>query len=324
MTSPLTRIITAFPSLVKAVGGLTLLYSGSRILQLLYLYNRPSSLPRYLTEDAYALVTGGSDGIGFGFVEELLERGFNVIIHGRNETKLKGIRDRLVQQYPNRQIDIVVADASKADSVQNIADKCKGKTLRVLVNNVAGIITRPITVPLLENEPAIIDTHIDINTRFHVQLTRSLMPHLISSGKGVVLSIGSGGSSTGMPLASIYAGSKAFLLSWSASMKLEMEMTHQPIEFLFIQTGLVKSGAEPRRKPGFFIASSRGFAATALDRVGCGKRLVWAWWPHMVFEWFEILPESFFNWSIKMAIASKLKEEEELMRLEREGKATSG
>lgn len=40
-------------------------------------------------EASWALVTGGSDGIGYGFCRKLANEGFNILIVGRNEQKLK-------------------------------------------------------------------------------------------------------------------------------------------------------------------------------------------------------------------------------------------
>ena len=41
--------------------------------------------------DCWALVTGGSDGIGMGFAKELALKGMNVIISARGEDTLKEV-----------------------------------------------------------------------------------------------------------------------------------------------------------------------------------------------------------------------------------------
>ena len=56
---------------------------------------RYDDLKRYKGRDTWAIVTGGSDGIGLAFAERLAHRGFNVLITGRNEEKLKGVCERL-------------------------------------------------------------------------------------------------------------------------------------------------------------------------------------------------------------------------------------
>ena len=64
-----------------------------------------SGLPKYLrkTPDggaSWALVTGASDGIGRALSSEVAARGFNVLIHGRNESKLSNVREELAAVYP--------------------------------------------------------------------------------------------------------------------------------------------------------------------------------------------------------------------------------
>lgn len=56
---------------------------------------RSDDLQRYQGRDTWAVVTGGSDGIGLALAERLAFRGFNVLVTGRNEEKLKKVCDRL-------------------------------------------------------------------------------------------------------------------------------------------------------------------------------------------------------------------------------------
>lgn len=56
---------------------------------------RTDDLKRYKTRDAWAIVTGGSDGIGLGFARRLARRGFNVLVTGRNEEKLRNVVETL-------------------------------------------------------------------------------------------------------------------------------------------------------------------------------------------------------------------------------------
>lgn len=75
-------------------------------LDTLVVYLRPSKLPRYLhtknSQPAWALVTGASDGIGKAFAHSLAEAGFNVVIHGRNPSKLAVVLAELESTYPLR------------------------------------------------------------------------------------------------------------------------------------------------------------------------------------------------------------------------------
>ena len=58
-----------------------------------------------------ALVTGASDGIGKAIARELYYRGFNLIIHGRNEEKLRKVREQIQAQGGGRDVRLWVQDA---------------------------------------------------------------------------------------------------------------------------------------------------------------------------------------------------------------------
>ena len=89
------------------------------ILDFIWLYFlRPSSVKRYLHGRApYAIVTGATDGIGKATAAELVTRGFNVILHGRNEEKMRRVVDELRASAAGRastpEIRYFIADATK-------------------------------------------------------------------------------------------------------------------------------------------------------------------------------------------------------------------
>jgi 17beta-estradiol 17-dehydrogenase / very-long-chain 3-oxoacyl-CoA reductase len=81
------------------------------------------------TYETWAVVTGGYDGIGFAMAKDLAKKGFNILIIGRNENK---IRDRIAEiegqlNIKQLQIDYFVADFAKLDKISDyknlIADK---------------------------------------------------------------------------------------------------------------------------------------------------------------------------------------------------------
>jgi len=123
------------------VGAATTCYWAIQLARYLYCYIRPSSLPRYnpTGKDAWALVTGATGGIGFGFAEELSERGFNVFLHGRNREKLNRRQEELQAKFPNIKYKIVVSDAADLhEDVNLIPNEVGNANLTVLVNNVGG------------------------------------------------------------------------------------------------------------------------------------------------------------------------------------------
>ena len=100
--------------ILSAIGTLTAVHLLYRLLRFIHLYFiQQSKLPRYLHsgENTYALVTGASDGIGVELARQLLAKGFNVILHGRNPEKLSRIQQDLSKQFPNRRAVVIAATA---------------------------------------------------------------------------------------------------------------------------------------------------------------------------------------------------------------------
>jgi len=136
-----TTYTMALPAaLLTALGTLTLTLLFLRLSRFLYLYLRPSSLPRYLhspdNHEPWALITG----IGKTIAHTLTQHGFNIIIlHGRNASKLSSLAATLHHSFPARRFRPAVLDASLASSTADLH-------LTVLVNNVAGgIVVQPLT-----------------------------------------------------------------------------------------------------------------------------------------------------------------------------------
>ena len=97
----------------SVVGSITTLLLALKLLRFIRLYTRSSSIKQYCKgKNTWALVTGASDGIGLGFAQELAQLGFNVVLHGRNPTKLEKVKGRLQQKYPNVSFRFAVVDAS--------------------------------------------------------------------------------------------------------------------------------------------------------------------------------------------------------------------
>ena len=82
--------------LIDICGIAVLLYAVYTVFYWIYVnFVRKDSLQRYKGRDTWAIVTGGSNGIGLAFAERLATRGFNVLITGRNEEKLKRVCEEL-------------------------------------------------------------------------------------------------------------------------------------------------------------------------------------------------------------------------------------
>ena len=102
---------------------------------------KPHDLSERYGKNTWALVTGATGGIGFEYCKQLMEKGFNVIISGRNEQKLVEMQNELKEMYTSVETKILVADFSESleeDFYMKLKDQLEGCDISVLVNN-AGV-----------------------------------------------------------------------------------------------------------------------------------------------------------------------------------------
>jgi short-subunit dehydrogenase len=241
-----------------------------------------------------ALVTGASDGIGLGFAHELARLGFNVILHGRNSTKLEGVKARLQQNYPEVNFRIAVLDASSTSyrQIDKLVASLQDLHITVLINNVGGGDKISPLALLTADE---VDSMINLNARFPTLITRALLPKLTKSIRpGLILTIGSTVDFV-VPYAVTYGGSKAFNMAWSSSLRLEMKAEGNNVEVLAVLVGKVTETASYKEPITFWTPDGRTMARAALQRVGCGKAVVVGYIGHAMQKFvLDILPASVF------------------------------
>lgn len=213
------------------------------------------------------MVTGSTDGIGTAFAMELASRGFSLILHGRNASKLSTVKATILKAYPNVKVHVFNYDAKTVEplSQTDLPDILKGRPLRVLINNVA--------IGYEAIGPEEIDHHLHVNIRFTTHLTEILMPILISNQPSLIMNIGSD-SDMGMPYVSVYSGTKAFLMSWGKGLAETMKDQGHDVEVLGLRISAFVGGENADLEPNWRIPSAEAMARMCLRRVGCGERIV--------------------------------------------------
>jgi 17beta-estradiol 17-dehydrogenase / very-long-chain 3-oxoacyl-CoA reductase len=275
---------------LAATGLITVLFSGYRFAAFIRIYLRPSSLEKYLGNGVYAVVTGASDGIGKAVAMELADRGFNIVLHGRNSEKLETVKSQIEEAHAGREVVTIVHDAG-ADSRLDIS-AIKSLPISVLVNNVGGGEPKAIA----DSSTTDVDRTITLNALFPTHLTCDLLPHF--SRPALILNVSSYVGVFPPPYLATYAGAKAFVTAFSNSLSREVES----VEAISLITGSVHSAGN--KKPVAFLRpDSATYAKSILSVVGCGRLSVFPYWPHAVQAWvFSLMPRSMLERAMKKAL----------------------
>jgi 17beta-estradiol 17-dehydrogenase / very-long-chain 3-oxoacyl-CoA reductase len=250
-------------------------------------YLRASQLHRYLHtrhgKPAWAMVTGASDGIGRALSNELAANGFNIVLHGRNPSKLTRVEQELLAAYPTRHFRILIADATQCapDVFKGIVNQVADLHLTVLISNAGGAPTataNPFKTLDGNTNKELADT-LHLNATFPTMLLNALIPTLARDGPALIIVVGSL-AAWGLPLVSAYGATKAYLLSLCQSVAREMRIKERDVEVMYLGVGSVTGVSHTSGAPSFFQPSASTLAKGALARVGCRRAVIVPYWPH--------------------------------------------
>ncbi|WP_160112599.1 SDR family NAD(P)-dependent oxidoreductase [Salicibibacter kimchii] len=183
-----------------------------------------------------ALITGASNGIGREYSYYLAEKGYNMILVSRSKSKLDELAADLQERYI---VDatVIVQDLSEEWAATHVYEKVTEKNLTVdmLINN-AGFGT---TGNFLGSSET--DTHkqVMLNVNAVVNMTQKFLPDMENRGSGAIINIASTSSFLPIPYMSVYAATKAFVLSFSES--LHKEYRGKGIRFLAVCPGTTET-----------------------------------------------------------------------------------
>lgn len=166
----------------------------------------------------YAVVTGGSDGIGLAIARELAGQGANILLIARDKSKLEAAQ--LDLSAFGTQVEILATDLSDTAQLGQVAAEILNLLpgIDILVNN-AGIGR---FIPFSDMNEQLLDLHLDLNIKSPYLLTRHLYPSL-KERKGNVLNISSYFSHRMLPgrTTTAYSASKGAIDAFTKSLAFE-------------------------------------------------------------------------------------------------------
>lgn len=172
------------------------------------------------TSRGWVLITGASSGIGAALAKHFAASDYDLVLTARRESNLRDVKDSI---RSGNNIEIVKCDLAEASGARHLADaiEAKGIEIDILVNN-AGIAASGSFHKLDETE---ICDLMSLNILALTNLTRHYIPSMIRRGSGRILNVASVAAFQPVPSMSLYAASKAFVLSLTESLSEELRGT---------------------------------------------------------------------------------------------------
>ncbi|MDN4490528.1 SDR family NAD(P)-dependent oxidoreductase [Demequina sp. SYSU T00068] len=174
-----------------------------------------------------AVVTGASSGIGAAAARALAADGWHVVVGARRLDRL----ETLAAEIGGTALALDVTDDASVDAFAAAVERCD-----LLVNNAGGAVG---TTPLAEADLDEWRWMYDVNVLGTVRVTKALLPKLVASGDGLVVTIGS------IAAREPYKGGAGYNAAKHAEAALtrvlRLELLEQPLRVCEIDPGMVET-----------------------------------------------------------------------------------
>jgi short-subunit dehydrogenase len=228
-----------------------------------------SRLPFAQTYGPWAVVAGGSEGLGAAFAAGIAQRGVNLVLVARRPEPLELTAAQLRREH-GVEVIMVAADLASPGTLDQIATAAADLEVGLVIANAAIAPQGPFT----DTGPAELAGTVDLNCRASMLLARTFLPGMARRGHGGMIFVSSLAGMQGVPGLAAYSATKAYLISLGES--LWAELRPAGVDVLTVCAGAVATPgyqqAASRRVPG--TTSPEFVAASALRSLGHGFRVV--------------------------------------------------
>lgn len=235
----------------------------------------------------WALVAGGSEGIGEAFARRLAERGHDVLIVAEKSEPLCALAREIAGEY-GVTVEPMVADLADERALEQIEAWARGREVGVLVCN-AAVVPRGEFLRVSREEKM---RALAVNCRAPLWLTDAIAPAMCARKKGAIVVMSSLAGRQGSALFSVYAASKAFDLVLAES--LWDELRAHGVDVLGVCAGATntpgwqRAGGTPIRLAPPVMQPS-DVAREALDSLGKSPSIIAGLWNKLAYAAMERL-----------------------------------
>lgn len=171
----------------------------------------------------YALITGATSGLGYEFAKLLALDGYGLILVARSEQRLQEVAGELERSFDTKVV-IMVQDLFNPVSPIKIYLEVKKMALpvHILINNAGQGEHGRFTDYRLARDVDIIQ----LNVTSLVSLTKYFLKDMVARNEGRILQVASLVGKYPTPFMTVYAATKAFVISFTEGLISELKDTH--------------------------------------------------------------------------------------------------
>ena len=161
-----------------------------------------------------AIVTGGNGGIGLGMAKGLARAGAVIAVAGRQKGKnADAVKALQAQGAKAAAFEFDVADEKSCHAMVDAAAKALGR-VDILINNAGVAVRKQPEAYTMEDWRKVID----VNLTGAFVCAQAVYPHMVKSGGGKIINVGSMLSIFGMPYGVAYGASKGGIVQMARSL----------------------------------------------------------------------------------------------------------
>lgn len=191
-----------------------------------------------------AIVTGSTRGIGLAVAERMAAAGASVVVSARTARDVKATAKRLAGSAHGTVLGVPCDVRNPAECASLVEETVRGLgRLDILVNNAGLGIIKPITELSIEEWRL----QVDVNLGGVFYCSKAALPHLVASGDGWIINIGSLASRNSFAGGTGYNASKFGLLGMTEALMLDVR--HSGVRVSLVMPGSVNTdfGGRNRR-----------------------------------------------------------------------------
>jgi uncharacterized protein len=223
-------------------------------------------------ENRVAIVTGASSGIGEAIALELARRGHQLVLVARRIDRLQTLADGL-----SVKAHVLPADLSSRDDRAALPGRVAalGVAPDILINN-AGLASRAHVAKSVPEQQLNL---VEVDVAAVVDLCSRFLPGMVERGGGAVLNVSSLAGFYPLPGQATYGAAKAFVLSYTESLRSELRGTGVvasalcpgPVDTDFDIAAGYSAGERAATLPGFMWKAADEVARAAIDGLDADK-----------------------------------------------------